>query len=324
MMRTCLMWGLTLLFLASPTVAQVIIHPSQSVEVRIEESKPSAVRLFSPAAGQVFTEDSLKVVGIVLNSSYRGTVRLRLGDTEQFVSVDERGRFSTVMLLNRWGVNTLIADAGGIPRAVEVIYLPALATFVITAADKSSLYPGDSLQLMPAIQFRNGELQEINSGVLWRSSNKAVGRVDANGLFVAVGPGRTVVQAIYGDTMATIPIQVMPSKPLAPSVGLSNLTVTSPQVRLAIWDNSIVDGDMVTIFLNGHPIVEHLEIFREARVLTLTLRPGHNTVEILAENEGWSPPNTAALAVIPENGQGVEQQYQAHQNTKRRFVITLK
>lgn len=314
-----------LLWTFGAAAGQVVIEePAQRVRVDVEKAKPSAVRLFSPAAGQVFTEDSLKVAGIVLNSSYRGTVRLRLGDTEQFVSVDERGRFSTVMLLNRWGVNILIADAGGIPRAVEVIYRPPLATFVVTAPHTGSLYPGDSLQLMPAIRFGNGELQGINSGVLWHSSNRAVGRIEANGRFVALGPGRTVIQAVYGDTVATIPIQVIPSKPPAPSVGLIDVTVTSPKVRLIAWDNSTVDGDVITIFLNGRPIVEHLEIFREPKVFTLTLNPGHNTVEILAENEGWLPPNTAALAVIPENGQGVEQQYQAYQNTKRRFVITLK
>jgi hypothetical protein len=324
MAKTYLTCGLALLLLVSPAAAQVIVQPSPEVEVKIEEAKPSAMRLFSPVPRQVFTGDSLKVVGIALNPTYRGMVRIRLGDVEQLVSVDEKGRFSTVMPLKRWGVNTLIVDAGGVPHVVEVIYRPPQAMFVITAPNKGSLYPGDSLQLMPAIQFGNGELQRIDSGVVWRLSNKAVGRVEAGSRFVAVGPGRTVVQAVYGDTTAAIPIQVIPSEPPAPSAGLSNVTVTSPKVRLAIWDDSIPDGDKITIFLNGRPIVEHLEIFREAKVITLTLNPGHNTVEILAENEGWTAPNTAALAVIPENGQGIEQHYQAHQNTKRKFVITLK
>lgn len=109
----------------------------------------------------------------------------------------------------------------------------------------------------------------------------------------------------------------------APSTGFTNLTVRHSRIKLMVWDNAAEDGDVVSVFLNGTPVVQSLEIFHRPQIFSLTLQPGHNRLEIEANNEGLVPPNTASVAIIPEGEQGIEQTFIAHQGTRKHLTVTL-
>jgi hypothetical protein len=75
------------------------------------------------------------------------------------------------------------------------------------------------------------------------------------------------------------------------------LTVANGVVKIQVYDKNRVDGDIVSIYLNGEVLVEDLEVTKEKKEFTLQLKEGSNTLVMYALNAGRIPPNTAAIAV---------------------------
>jgi len=68
-------------------------------------------------------------------------------------------------------------------------------------------------------------------------------------------------------------------------------------VVLDIWDGGSQDGDKVTLLYNGKPLLTHYLLVKEKKQLHIALSGGINTITIIAENEGFEPPNTASLTL---------------------------
>jgi len=67
-------------------------------------------------------------------------------------------------------------------------------------------------------------------------------------------------------------------------------------VVLDLWDGGTVDGDRVTIQLNGKPVLTDYSLVKEKKQLRLPIAGKDvNTLMIVANNEGFDPPNTASL-----------------------------
>ncbi len=75
------------------------------------------------------------------------------------------------------------------------------------------------------------------------------------------------------------------------------LEVKSKKIRIIVWDNQSVDGDSLSIFLNGIPVVEHYALVKQPRAFEATLSDGVNVVTLFAHNLGKFPPNTAAITI---------------------------
>jgi hypothetical protein len=73
--------------------------------------------------------------------------------------------------------------------------------------------------------------------------------------------------------------------------------VTNPVVKIQVYDKNRVDGDIISIYLNGEVLIEDLEVTKEKKEFTLNLKEGSNTLVMYALNAGRIPPNTAAIAV---------------------------
>ena len=99
--------------------------------------------------------------------------------------------------------------------------------------------------------------------------------------------------------------------------GVSNIIVE-------VWDHSSEDGDMVSIYLNGEPVKEFIELFHKPKSFTFTIMKGHNRLTIRALNEGRSPPNTGSLSVHPEGERAVSQVFSVPEHTSGSMTITLK
>lgn len=69
------------------------------------------------------------------------------------------------------------------------------------------------------------------------------------------------------------------------------------RISLRLWDDAEYDGDTVSVFLNGVPVLAAYELTAHKQVLRLSLQQGTNTVLVVAHNEGRVPPNTARCRV---------------------------
>ena len=76
------------------------------------------------------------------------------------------------------------------------------------------------------------------------------------------------------------------------------ITVRSKKINLSVWDNERVDGDRVSLSLNGKWILRNYEIAKEKHSLDIELIKNQvNELVFFAENLGEIPPNTTAINI---------------------------
>lgn len=77
------------------------------------------------------------------------------------------------------------------------------------------------------------------------------------------------------------------------------IEVSSDSVRLSFYDNAEVDGDSISVFLNGKLVVAHQELTERAFNVYVQLdrNLAVNEVSMFAENLGKYPPNTALMVI---------------------------
>ncbi len=68
-------------------------------------------------------------------------------------------------------------------------------------------------------------------------------------------------------------------------------------VKLMVWDKNRMDGDIVSIYVNGQLIEENLMVSKIKKEITIQLQPGSNLIVMEAINLGRIPPNTAAISI---------------------------
>ena len=76
-----------------------------------------------------------------------------------------------------------------------------------------------------------------------------------------------------------------------------SLTVLNNEVTIQVWDKNRVDGDEISLYLNGEPILENYTVSKTKKTITVKLQPGSNIIVMHALNLGRVPPNTAALNI---------------------------
>lgn len=75
------------------------------------------------------------------------------------------------------------------------------------------------------------------------------------------------------------------------------LEVKSPNIKIRVWDNGTVDGDVVTLFLNGSRILNQYRVNKHRMAIPVKLEQENNFLILHAEDLGDIPPNTVAVAV---------------------------
>lgn len=75
------------------------------------------------------------------------------------------------------------------------------------------------------------------------------------------------------------------------------LEVSRPNIKLKVWDNGTVDGDVVTLFLNGERILNDHRVTKRKIGIPVTLQQEANFLILHAEDLGDISPNTVAVAV---------------------------
>lgn len=104
-------------------------------------------------------------------------------------------------------------------------------------------------------------------------------------------------------------VQTQPEMPAPPQptavvnerqvVAKANLTVSSPNITVNIWDDRREDGDVVSLYFNGDCVLEQYTLVNAVKTLKLTLGADRvNTLVLYAHNLGAQPPNTAAISVF--------------------------
>ncbi|TCZ70488.1 hypothetical protein [Flaviaesturariibacter aridisoli] len=102
---------------------------------------------------------------------------------------------------------------------------------------------------------------------------------------------------------------------------IQNVTLRADSVEIALYDNGLVDGDSVSVYLNGQPLVQHVRLSEHAFRYTVRLKPGVvNELSLMAENLGSLPPNTGLL-VLQSGSARYQVYFSADLKTNARILI---
>ena len=77
----------------------------------------------------------------------------------------------------------------------------------------------------------------------------------------------------------------------------TEIPVSGDSVELHFYDNAQVDGDSISLFLNGKLIFEHIRLTDKAYSIKLAVTElkASNELIMVAENQGFIPPNTSYM-----------------------------
>lgn len=112
------------------------------------------------------------------------------------------------------------------------------------------------------------------------------------------GAGGTFwVRRVFGapkmDTAAVVKTFAQRKKVVLDTVSCNTSTLT-----LSMYDNGIVDGDSIAVYINGVAITEHQLLSVKPVSFTIPVEKGKQyTISLFAENLGRIPPNTALLKI---------------------------
>ncbi len=113
---------------------------------------------------------------------------------------------------------------------------------------------------------------------------------------VGIEPGSNLPQQSTADSVTAI-------KESRKSVIQQSLVTKADTVKITLYDDGDIDGDIVTIFDNGKIIANKLALSKQPFhiILTLPQNGSKHIIELMAENEGSIPPNTAYMLVVAGN-----------------------
>lgn len=104
-----------------------------------------------------------------------------------------------------------------------------------------------------------------------------------------------------GDAEFECPNEGMPRKIEGVATELKEeVEVKSKEVTIKVWDNQIVDGDVISIYLNDKKIVDKLTLTKEKSEYKITLTQEDNYLSIYSNSFGKIEPNTVSI-IIDDN-----------------------
>ena len=83
-----------------------------------------------------------------------------------------------------------------------------------------------------------------------------------------------------------------------------DVEVTNRSVKLIVWDSGSIDGDIVSLYVNGNEVLSSYTLTGSKKSIPVTLdNLGYNYILLYAHNEGSIPPNTCAVSIDDGNGE---------------------
>ncbi len=75
------------------------------------------------------------------------------------------------------------------------------------------------------------------------------------------------------------------------------MMVSNSTITINLWDYGQVDGDRISLYLNGMPVLENFTLEKNKKQIVVKLSPDSNVLVMHALNLGSVPPNTASLNI---------------------------
>ena len=128
--------------------------------------------------------------------------------------------------------------------------------------------------------------------------------------FSAARRSRIIAMAMILSSGCVVPTETAP----VPNVPASfngrpvdvqgEITVASPNVTIYVWDSGTIDGDIISLAVNGNWVTQNRTLTGSKVAIPVTLNSkGYSYLLLYAVNEGSIPPNTAAISINDGTGE---------------------
>jgi hypothetical protein len=176
------------------------------------------------------------------------------------------------------------------PRLVRPFLAPELGRFTATGKDRYEI----------SVRY----VKHLDTTPAWTSTssfNGTTARAQGSDDHLAL-----MMRYHLGHRKTVDPVPAVDRSVLPASMDtLPSMACKRQRVTLKLWDDAQMDGDTVTVMLNGEPaLVDHCLDHKPLK-LRLDLNYGYNQLQVVARNEGRIPPNTARGII--RRGKGREQ-----------------
>lgn len=106
------------------------------------------------------------------------------------------------------------------------------------------------------------------------------------------------------ERSVTVPIAVVDEGQVVDNTTLTvtvrpepaDIVVNRSPSTIRLWDYELEDGDILTVNLNGTPVVSGVTVLNAGASFPIRYRRGRNVLTIRAHNEGPNPPNTPGIS----------------------------
>jgi hypothetical protein len=100
--------------------------------------------------------------------------------------------------------------------------------------------------------------------------------------------------AVVEKETPIIPVEIEGRK----TVVNKTLAVKNRTITMKVWDSSIEDGDVISIYINGKKKFSNIELKTKPQEFIINLESGENFITAHVESFGRKEPNTAAISVF--------------------------
>lgn len=108
---------------------------------------------------------------------------------------------------------------------------------------------------------------------------------------------------------------------------LEQLEVTNDSLVLSFYDNGVIDGDIISVYLNGNNVISNSKLLASATKKTVHLNTFNTsdsvTLVLVAETLGTLPPNTGLL-IVEDGDKRYEVRFSADLQTNAAIVFRKK
>jgi hypothetical protein len=106
---------------------------------------------------------------------------------------------------------------------------------------------------------------------------------------------------------------------------LETVAITGDSLTLSFYDNGVVDGDIISVYINGRNVIEKALLKEAAIKKTIPISPTEDGIQLLlvAESLGSIPPNTGLL-IIQDGTNRYEVRFSADLQTNASILIRKK
>jgi len=123
---------------------------------------------------------------------------------------------------------------------------------------------------------------------------------------------------VSNTTIIAAPPIYTERKKLAPQT----FDIVSDSLVLSFYDNGVVDGDVISVYVNGENVIDKAKLLEAATKKTIHIAPTADSVELVlvAETLGSIPPNTGLL-VVKDGDSRYEVRFSADLQTNAAIVF---